>query len=200
MFSPIRCPIILQLSHFHVKPYRPIKFVCQHLFWRIPYRKLPSKLSCFSIRFICMCKFLVIFILYSSSYLRILEYFFAAVIRTVSSCFVNFAFPPHTCPAHSHLGKITLMRIHFSFLVSRCGSGERTCSVLALVVSPLTKPPFQDGTRLLILVETPPTFGRSLRVFHISQGFVCPYSIPVLLHLLWPPSIFWESDRFLATL
>ena len=29
--------------------------------------------------------------------------FLAAVICTVSSCFTNFAFPSHTCPAHSNL-------------------------------------------------------------------------------------------------
>ena len=39
--------------------------------------------------------------------------------------------------------------------------------LLALVISPLTTHPFQDGAPFLLLTETPPTFGRSLCLFHI---------------------------------
>ena len=44
--------------------------------------------------------------------------------------------------------------------------GERgTHLLLALVISPLTTHPFRDGAPFLLLVETPPTFRRSVRFF-----------------------------------
>ena len=43
----------------------------------------------------------------------------------------------------------------------------RTPLLLALVIRPLPTHPFRDGAPLfLLLIETPPTFGRSLRLFH----------------------------------
>ena len=47
------------------------------------------------------------------------------------------------------------------------GGDERTHLLLALVVSSLTTHPFRDGAPLLLLIETPPIFGRSLRFLHI---------------------------------
>ena len=49
------------------------------------------------------------------------------------------------------------------------GGGGRTHSLLALVIRPSTTHPFLDGAPFLLLVETFPTFGRSLRFFpHIT--------------------------------
>ena len=42
--------------------------------------------------------------------------------------------------------------------------------LLALVILPLTTHPFRDGAPFLLLIETPTTFGRSLRFFHILHG------------------------------
>ena len=39
--------------------------------------------------------------------------------------------------------------------------------MLALVIRPLTTHPSRDGAPFLLLIETPPTFGRSIRLFHI---------------------------------
>ena len=48
------------------------------------------------------------------------------------------------------------------------GGGEgRTHLFLAFVSQPLTTYPFRDGAPFLLLTETPPTFGRSFRGFHI---------------------------------
>ena len=44
-----------------------------------------------------------------------------------------------------------------------CEWGGGTLSLLALVIVPLTTHPFRDGAPFLLLVETPPTYGRSLR-------------------------------------
>ena len=41
--------------------------------------------------------------------------------------------------------------------------------LLALVIWPLTTHLFRDGAPFLLLVETPPTFGRSLRFIHIRH-------------------------------
>ena len=53
--------------------------------------------------------------------------------------------------------------------------------LLALVVWPLTTHLFRDGAPFLLLVETPPTFGRSVRVFCILHRSFC-------LCFLLPPS------------
>ena len=39
--------------------------------------------------------------------------------------------------------------------------------LLALIISPLTTHPFRNGAPFLILIETPPTYERSLRSFHV---------------------------------
>ena len=43
--------------------------------------------------------------------------------------------------------------------------------MLDLVIGQLTTHLFRDGAPFLLLIETPPTFGRSLRRFHILHGF-----------------------------
>ena len=43
------------------------------------------------------------------------------------------------------------------------GGGGRTHLLLALVILPLTTHLFRAGAPFLLLLETPPTFGRSLR-------------------------------------
>ena len=50
-----------------------------------------------------------------------------------------------------------------------CSGGGRTYLLLALVIKPLTTHPFRDGVQLLLPIGTPPTFGRSLRFFHVSH-------------------------------
>ena len=59
---------------------------------------------------------------------------------------------------------------------------------LTAVIRPLTAHPFQDGTPLLLLlIETPPAFGRSLRFFHMLhtgrfikyRTFCLSHSLPV---------------------
>ena len=50
----------------------------------------------------------------------------------------------------------------------RGGGGLLICC-LALVIRPLTTHPFRDGAPFLLLIETPPTLGRSLRFFHKSH-------------------------------
>ena len=47
---------------------------------------------------------------------------------------------------------------------------------------PLTTHPFRDGTPFLLLIELPPTLGRSLRCYHI-------YYVHIVL-LILPPSCF----------
>ena len=47
------------------------------------------------------------------------------------------------------------------------GEGGGTHVLLALVICPLTMHPFRDEAPFLLLIETPPTFGLSLRFFHI---------------------------------
>ena len=61
--------------------------------------------------------------------------FLAAVVCTVSSCFTNFAFPSHTCPAYSSFGTIAFIKIHILILVSRCES-VRIASILPTCVLP----------------------------------------------------------------
>ena len=45
------------------------------------------------------------------------------------------------------------------------GAGGVLVLLLALTIWPLTTNPFRDEAPYLLLLETPPTFGRSLRVF-----------------------------------
>ena len=47
------------------------------------------------------------------------------------------------------------------------GEGRRTRLLLALVIWPFTTHSFRDGAPFLLLLETPPTVGRSLRCFYI---------------------------------
>ena len=69
--------------------------------------------------------------------------------------------------------------------------GGRTYLLLALVIWPLTKRPFRDGAPFLPLIETPPTFGRSLRRFHVLHTLVLCLLVlsPFLFGRLYPPSI-----------
>ena len=49
------------------------------------------------------------------------------------------------------------------------GGGERAYSLLLVLVMPtLTTHPNQDGASFPLQTETPPTCGRSLRVFHTT--------------------------------
>ena len=47
------------------------------------------------------------------------------------------------------------------------GEASRTHLLLVFVIRPFTTHPFRDGAPFLLLVETPPTFGRSLRSFRL---------------------------------
>ena len=50
----------------------------------------------------------------------------------------------------------------------------------ALVICPTTTHPFRDGEPFLILIETPPTPGCSLRFFHtLQRNFLLILSLPV---------------------
>ena len=49
----------------------------------------------------------------------------------------------------------------------RGGGGGRTHLLLALVIRPLTTHPSRDAALFLLPIETPPTFGSSLRFLHI---------------------------------
>ena len=51
----------------------------------------------------------------------------------------------------------------------QCVGGGGTHLLIALVISPLTTYPFRDGAPFLLLIEIPPTFGRSLYFFRILQ-------------------------------
>lgn len=60
----------------------------------------------------------------------------------------------------------------------------RTPLFIALVLWPLTTHPFQAGASFLLVLETPPVFGRS---------FIFPHSVfsnvaHLLFRCLWPPS------------
>ena len=46
--------------------------------------------------------------------------------------------------------------------------GGRTHLLPVLATWPWTTHPFRDGASFLLLTETPPTFGRSLRFFHVT--------------------------------
>ena len=59
--------------------------------------------------------------------------------------------------------------------------GGRTHLLLALVIGPLTTHPLRDGAPPLLLIETPPTLGRSLRLYHMLHR---------KLLLILPPSCF----------
>ena len=64
--------------------------------------------------------------------------------------------------------------------LARGGEVGRTHSLRALVIWPLTTHSFRDGAPFLLLTETPPTFGRSLRFFHVLIETVClSYPRPV---------------------
>ena len=52
---------------------------------------------------------------------------------------------------------------------------------LASIIRPLTTHPFRDGAPFLILIETPPAFGRSLHCFHVSHSFFFANFIPLLV-------------------
>ena len=52
-------------------------------------------------------------------------------------------------------------------LIPLTNSSQGIRFLLALVIRRLTTHPFRDGAPFLPLIETPPTFGRSLSVFHI---------------------------------
>ena len=60
-----------------------------------------------------------------------------------------------------------------------------TCLV---VIRSLTTHPFRDGAPFLLLTETPPTFGRPLRFFHILHRNFFAYLIPFAFRRLW-----WNS-------
>ena len=47
------------------------------------------------------------------------------------------------------------------------GGGASSSVAYHVVIWPLATHPFRDGAPFLFLIETPPTFGRSLRFFHI---------------------------------
>ena len=68
------------------------------------------------------------------------------------------------------------------------GGGGRTHSLLALVVWPLTTRPLRDGASFLLIIETPPTFRRSLRFFHTLHRnllhILSPYCFAVYAHHL----------------
>ena len=75
--------------------------------------------------------------------------------------------------------------------------------LLSLVMYHLTTHRFRDGAPFLVRMETPPTFRRSVRCFHIlcSIASNCvAYLVSFVSCRLWPPSISWNSDRFLATI
>ena len=71
------------------------------------------------------------------------------------------------------IGLLTSLRIMSLFFCTLLGRlhgapwGGRSYLLLALVCSPLTTHPFRDGAPFLLRIETPPTFARSLRFFHI---------------------------------
>ena len=80
------------------------------------------------------------------------------------------------------------------------GRGGRAGVPLALlVIWPLTNHPFRGGAPFLLLIETPPTFWRSLRFFPYVTSKPFAYLIPFPLRRLWPPSISQDDgDRCLA--
>ena len=67
------------------------------------------------------------------------------------------------------------------------GGGGRTHLLLALIIGPLTTHPFRDGAPFLLLLKTLPTFGRSVRFFHIpiDTYLVRLFCLSYLL-LVWP--------------
>ena len=67
------------------------------------------------------------------------------------------------------------------------GAG-RTHLLLALVIGLLTMYPSRDGAPFLLLIETAPTFGRSVRFFHILHGKLFVYLLSFLFGRLSPPS------------
>ena len=54
--------------------------------------------------------------------------------------------------------------------------------------SPLATNPFRDGSPFLLLMETPPTCGRSLRFFHILHKKFA-YLVSFFFGRPWPPSV-----------
>ena len=66
------------------------------------------------------------------------------------------------------------------------GGGRAYSLLLGLVLRPLTTHPFQDGAPFLLLIETPPTCGRSLRCFYILRGKkLLPSCFAACGHLLY---------------
>ena len=74
----------------------------------------------------------------------------------------------------------------------REGGGRRRTNLLLafLVIWPLTTHPFRDGAAVLLLMETPPTFGRSQRCSHTlheeSAYLVSPSCFVFRGHHLFP--------------
>ena len=67
----------------------------------------------------------------------------------------------------------------YTYYVYHVGGG-RTHLFLALVIWTLTTHLFRDGAPFLLLIETPPTIGRSLRCFQILHSFfLLIYPLPV---------------------
>ena len=66
----------------------------------------------------------------------------------------------------------------------------RTHVLLALVIWPLTTHPFREGVPFLLLIETRPTFGRSLRFF--------PYIAYMYVYILLSPDAERPPSRLLA--
>lgn len=59
--------------------------------------------------------------------------------------------------------------------------GGRSHLLLTLAIRAFTAHPHRDGAPILLLLETPATFGLSLRVFHTYTFFRLSYPLPV-----WP--------------
>ena len=94
------------------------------------------------------------------------------------------------------------IRRYFQTFHSQSGreGGGRSHLLLTLAIRAFTAHPHRDGAPILLLLETPATFGLSSRVFHTLhiRFFAC--LTPSLFGRLWPQSISQDSDRFLATI
>ena len=91
-----------------------------------------------------------------------------------------------------------MARVHARYNHEGTGEGREGGGDSRLLIAIMHH--FRDGAPLLLLVETPPTFGRSLCFSHIANRTVClSYRRPVslsaaIIYLLG------YSDRYLATL
>ena len=81
-----------------------------------------------------------------------------------------------------------------------CFREGRTSLLLALVIQTLTTHPFRDGVQFLLPIRRPPTFGRSLRFFHVLNRNFFAHIISFLFRRLWPPSISYDIERFVAAI